>query len=367
MGESGSGGGPLPPESSSTLYRAGGRRGSRRPRGAWPGWSARERVVRPRGYAWRRVKVIALVLAVLAVLDVAGTYLWAQGRLRQTAAMPEDEGRPEPGEGTNWLVIGTDTRSGLTKRERDELHVGGADERNTDTMMLLHHGEAGPYLVSLPRDSYVDVPGRGRAKLNSAYATGGPRLLTRTVEQATGLRVDHYAEVDFLGFVDIVDAMGGVDLCLDEPLRDEKAGADLDAGCQELDGKQALGFVRARYTDAAGDLGRVRRQQQLLAAMVREATGPGALLNPFAFFSLAGSVLDAVTVDNGTGVLSLTWMAWQVRGLTGGDGGTTTVPVADAGLDVAGMGDVVLWDSARARALFDQLRRDVPITATRVR
>ncbi|GAB2831046.1 LCP family protein [Streptomyces daliensis] len=356
-----SAGGPLPPQSSSTLYRAA------------PRWHRRGHAPEPgrqRGgprRALRRACLVVLVLAVLLAAVVGATWIWAGTQLRETAAFAGDDVRSEAGEGTNWLVIGTDTRSDLSADEREELHVGGAGERNTDTMMLLHYGDAGPYLVSIPRDSYVTVPGHGKAKINSAYALGGPKLLTRTVEAATGLRLDHYAEVDFHGFVGVVDALDGVEICLDAPLKDEKAGADLRAGCQTLDGRQALAFVRARYSDPEGDLGRVRRQRQLLSALVHEATGPATLLNPFRLHGFLDATLEALTVDNGTGVPSLTRMAWEIRGLTGGDGGTATVPVTNAGLSVPGAGDVVVWDRSRAGELFDQLRRDVPITATEVK
>ena len=357
----------LPPPSNSTLYRAErhfrGRKRRQNPRGQGPsGWGPRKGPRRP-----GRLRRISLLVAALVVIVAVGTYAWAEYRLEETPALADYAGRPESGKGTNWLVIGTDSRADLTPEQRKELHVGGAEERNTDTMMVLHYGSSGPYLVSLPRDSYVPVPGHGRNKLNSAYATGGPKLLTRTVEETTGLRLDHYAEVDFLGFTGIVDALGGVRVCLDKPLHDEKSGADLDAGCQTLDGNQALAFARARYSDPEGDLGRVKRQQKLLAAIAQQATSPSVLLNPFTFYPFAGAALDAVTVDDGTGVPSLTWMAWKVRGLTKGDGGTTTVPVANSALSVPGIGDVVLWDRGRARELFEQLGRDVPITATQVK
>lgn len=338
-------------ESSSTLYRAAPGRRRRRPR-------------RP----WRRNLLLALLVVLVVLIGaVVGTYVWAGSRVKETEALADYPGRPGRGKGTNWLIIGSDTRSDLSRKERQDLHVGGGGQRNTDTVMLLHYGASGPYLVSLPRDSYVAVPGHGRGKINSAYALGGPELLTRTVEQATGLRLDHYAEVDFLGFTHVVDALDGVRICLDKPLRDEKSGADLDAGCQRLDGRRALAFVRARYSDPEGDLGRVKRQRQLLSALVREGTGASVVLNPFRLYPFLGSALDAVTVDKGTGVLSLTRMAWKVRGLTGGEGGTTTVPVTNPGLSVPGAGDVVVWDPTGARELFDQLRRDVPITATKVK
>lgn len=324
----------------------------------------------PGGGRWRTwlrwTLLMLLVLVVVAVCGLAGTYLWADDRLRQTPALADHPGRPAPGKGSNWLIIGSDTRSDLTRKERQELHVGGGGRRNTDTVMVLHHGASGPYLVSIPRDSYVPIPGHGRGKINSAYARGGPKLLTRTVEDATGLRLDHYAEIDFLGFTRVVDALDGVRLCLRRPLRDEKSGADLRAGCQTLHGRDALAFVRARYSDPRGDLGRVERQRMLLRALVHEGTGASVVSDPWRFYPFLGAALDAVTVDEGTDVLSLARMAWKVRGLTGGDGGTATVPVANPGLSVPGAGEVVAWNRARARELFDQLRRDVPITAVRV-
>ncbi|MEU2722020.1 LCP family protein [Streptomyces smyrnaeus] len=332
---------------SSTLYRAGRPRRRRR----WP----------------RAVALALLVLVLACGAAVAGTYVWADDRVRHTQALADYPGRPPPGKGTNWLIIGTDTRADLSRREREELHVGGGGQRNTDTVMVLHYGAAGPYLVSIPRDSYVTVPGHGRDKINSAYARGGPELLTRTVEQATGLRLDHYAEIDFLGFTQVVDALDGVRICLKKPLRDEKSGADLRAGCQTLDGKQALAFVRARYSDPEGDLGRVKRQRQLLSALIREGTGPGTVGNPFRFYPFLGSALDAVTVDKGSSALSLTRMGWKIRRLTEGDGGTTTVPVANPGLSVPGAGSVVAWEPSGSRSLFHQLRQDVPITATPVK
>ncbi|NSC22143.1 LytR family transcriptional regulator [Streptomyces albus subsp. chlorinus] len=320
------------------------------------------------GRRWPKVAVLVLVvLFLLVAAAVSATYLWAGTRLQQTDALADYPGRPPRGKGTNWLIIGSDTRADLSRAQREKLHVGGGGQRNTDTVMLLHYGDAGPYLVSLPRDSYVAVPGHGKGKLNAAYARGGPKLLTRTVEQATGLRLDHYAEIDFLGFTHLVDALDGVRVCLRKPLRDTKAGADLPAGCRTLDGEEALAFVRARYSDPEGDLGRVRRQRQLLSALVREGTEAPVVADPFRFYPFLGSALDAVTVDRMSSVGSLTRMGWEIRGLTRGHGGTATVPVANPGLSVPGAGSVVTWDPSGSRVLFDQLRQDVPITATAVK
>ncbi|MEU2789345.1 LCP family protein [Streptomyces sp. NPDC007100] len=309
-------------------------------------------------------KRIALLLLVVVVLVVAGgvaLYVWAGGQVRRAEPLAGYSGRPSPGKGTNWLLIGSDSRQSLTPEQRRELHVGNEEGLNTDTIMVLHRGDSGPYLVSLPRDSYVAIPGHGRNKVNVAFAEGGPKLLARTVEQATGLRIGHYAEIDFLGLVRVVDALGGVRMCLDKALKDEKSGADFRAGCQEMDGVRALAYVRARYTDPEGDLGRVRRQRQLIGAVADKALGAGVLLDPFTLVPAADAALSALTVDRGAGVPDLGRLSWSMKEVADGKGSATTVPVASPGVDLGGVGDVVEWDEQGARRLFQALREDVPI------
>ncbi|MFI7099727.1 LCP family protein [Streptomyces sp. NPDC050161] len=329
---------PIPPPSS-TLYRA-GRRG--RP------W-------------WRWTLVALLVLVVPVAAGGAALYVWAGRQVRQVAAFGAYEGRPVAGQGTNWLLVGSDSRAGLTPAQRKDLHVGNDGGRNTDTVMVLHSGGHGPYLVSIPRDSYVPVPGHGRAKINEAYADGGPKLLTRTVEQATGLRIDRYAEVDFLGLVRVVDALGGVRMCPDKPIEDARSGADFRAGCQEMDGRQALAYARARYSDPEGDIGRVKRQRQLISAVADGMLRPGVYLNPFRWRPVVGTALSAVRVDEGAGVAELVGMGRSMRKITDGGGRAVTVPVARPGVAVAGAGEVLVWDEQGARRLFQALRDDDPI------
>ncbi|MET9495027.1 LCP family protein [Streptomyces sp. NPDC006552] len=307
---------------------------------------------------WPR-RVLAVLLLVLVLLAGYGTglYFWADSRLRTTEAFGAGGGRPADGKGTDWLLVGSDSRADLTPEQRKQLHVGNDEGLNTDTIMILHHGDSGPYLVSIPRDSYVPIPGHGRNKINAAYSLGGARLLTATVEQATGLRLDHYAEIDFLGLVDVVDAIGGVTLCVPRGgLHDAKSGADFDAGCQAMDGVQALQYARARYSDPQGDLGRVKRQRQLLDAIAGKALGPGVLVPPWKLVPFLRTTLDALTVDPGTGVGALATMGTKMRSLAG----TTTVPVASEPY-VPGAGDVVEWDRGEARRLFAALRADTAI------
>src|SRR5699024_3038636 len=136
-----------------------------------------------------------------------------------------------------------------------KLGTGGSKitGQRTDSIMLLHLPESGkPTLVSIPRDSWVTVPGHGQNKINASFSIGGPKLLISTIEQSTGLRVDNYMEIGFGGFAGVVNAVGGVKMCLKQPVKDSYAHIDLPAGCQVLDGKNALGYVRSRHAFAGG-------------------------------------------------------------------------------------------------------------------
>ena len=154
----------------------------------------------------------------------------------------------------------------------------------SDTILLLHIPSNGgrAVLVSLPRDSYVQIPGYGNNKINAAYSFGGPKLLARTVQNNTGLRIDHYMGIGFGGLVNVVNAVGGVNMCLPRPIHDQASGLHLKAGCQTLDGAQALAYVRDRHTFADQDLQRVQDQRIFLRALLRKMTSPGTMLNPFA-------------------------------------------------------------------------------------
>lgn len=304
-------------------------------------------------------KVLAVLVVLLLVL--IGFIVYVDMTLRRENALPSGGERPAAGSGTNWLLVGSDSRAGLDSERRAELGTGEAAGRRTDTIMVVHipEGSAKPTMVSLPRDSYVPIPGRGRGKLNSAFAHGGPELLTRTVESATGLRMHHYAEVGLGGFANITDAVGGVDMCLDEPMRDPKADIDLSAGCQTLDGPQALGYVRSRAS-ARGDLDRVQHQREFLAALSDKVSSPGTLLNPLKSVPLILNTSQAFSVDRGDHVWHLASLGFAMKGIASGDGVTTTVPFG--GFDqTSGGSSVVRWDSDKASTLFEALAEDKPV------
>ena len=303
------------------------------------------------------LKIIAALVAVLLVA-VVGLFFWIDGRLAGIeGVLDEYEGRPADTAGTNWLLVGSDSRKGLSAAQRRKLATGNSAGQRTDSMMLLHlpEGSDRPTLVSLPRDSAVTIPGQGRNKLNASYAIGGPKLLVRTVETATGLRIDNYMEIGFAGFVEIVDAVGGVEINVRAAVNDPKAGLKLKKGPQLLTGGQALGYVRTRKGGALPDFERTKRQRQFLSAVVKKAASPGVLINPFTALPLAAAATDAVAVDTGTGVFDMLSL-----GLAMGDSPVTTV-VPFGGTEIAGGGQAVKWDRTRALALFDALKEDKPV------
>jgi len=305
-----------------------------------------------RGRVVRRVLLVLLVVVALLL----GLLLYFYSRIEKVDALQDYAGRPAQGAGTNWLVVGSDSREGLTDAQVKTLHLGRVAGRRTDTIILLHKPDSGaPTLVSLPRDSYVPIPGHGRNKLNAAYAFGGAPLLVRTVETVTGLRIDHYAEVGFGGFVGMTDAVGGVQLCPTRNIDDHKSGLHVKKGCQEMDGATALAYVRARYFDPQGDLGRVKRQQEFLGAVFDEAVSPATLLNPFRLVSLGNAATTALTIDQGDGPWSLVQFALTMRSVAGGSGHRMTVPVSSINYSTPA-GSAVKWDTARALALFHRLR-----------
>ena len=253
------------------------------------------------------------------------------------------------------------------------LHVGThatAAGRRADTMLMVHisarHGTVD--VVSLPRDSYVTIPAHlsaagdqvpeRRNKLNAAYAYGGPPLTVATIERSTGVRIDHYLEVDFLGFVRLVDAVGGVDVCSPTRLRDRKAGLRLPAGVTHVDGETGLAYVRARHLDARADLGRVERQQRFLAAMVDRATSRDVLLDPRALVRFLDASLAAVRADPGLTEDELVRLGTRLRHVSGRDIRFRTVPVANPSYRAAGAGAVALWDADAAADVFTAMRED---------
>jgi LCP family protein required for cell wall assembly len=293
---------------------------------------------------------------VVLVVAIAASYFYLDSKLNRSVALPAFSGQSA---GQNWLIAGSDSRQGLSRQQIDSLRVGfDFGSLNSDSLMLLHIGSGRPALVSIPRDSYVPIPGHGENKINAALAYGGPSLLIQTLEEVTGLRIEHYMGIGFGGLVSVVNGVGGVKICLPAALHDSNSGLNLSAGCHNLDGAQALAFVRDRHSFANEDLQRIVDQRAFLKALLDKATSPGVYLNPFNALPFGSAAAGSLAVDQGTHVYNLVTAALALRNPE-----TGTVPVADANYATANAGDAVLWNHSEALQLFNALKNDQQVPA----
>ncbi|RSS51550.1 LCP family protein [Streptomyces sp. WAC01280] len=350
-GQQGGGHGSVPPQQPPYPQRPGGQPG--RPA---PDWR-------------KRAKIGSIVLVVGVLAWGIGTYAWASSQVRNEVDLSKVIERPSEGDCTTYLIVGSDSREGMTAEEKKKLHTGSAEGKRTDSMMILAACSSGNTMVSLPRDSWVTIPSfvgsdsgkqyaaRGGSKLNAAYAMDGPELLVRTVEFNTGLRIDHYAEIGFAGFANIVDALGGVDLNIEKGFKDKKSGADFAAGEQTLNGEQALAFVRTRYAFAQSDLQRTKNQQKFLSALANQAATPGTILNPFALYPTLGAGLDTLIVDKDMSLYDLGKMFFAMKSVQGGDGKSMNMPISGSAPQ-----NSLKWDMPKVKQLVEQIRNDEKVT-----
>lgn len=321
---------------------------------------------------WRkRIKVGSIVLVVAVLGWGIGTYAWAGSKMRNEVDLSKVIERPAEGDCTTYLIVGSDSREGMSAEEKKKLHTGSAEGKRTDSMMILAACSSGNTMVSLPRDSWVTIPNfvgsesgkaypaRGGSKLNAAYAMDGPELLVRTVEYNTNLHIDHYAEIGFAGFANIVDALGGVDLNIEKGFKDKKSGADFQAGEQTLNGEQALAFVRTRYAFAQSDFQRTKNQQKFLAALANQAATPGTILNPFTLYPTLGAGLDTLIVDKDMSLYDLGKMFFAMKGINSGDGKSMNMPLAGSAPQ-----NSFKWDMPKVKQLVEQIKNDEPVTVT---
>lgn len=306
----------------------------------------------------------AVSLGILTASGIGHAVLGqADDRLTRVDAFAGMKNRPTPTKGTNFLLVGTDVRRGLTQTQRTGLRLGGEPCDCTDAMMLAHLSRDGRRVsvVALPQDSYAELP--RAAKLKWAWGVGGPALAVATVEKMTGIKVDHYAEFDFRSFMKTVDGIGGVDLCFAQPVRDLVTGLDLPAGTVRADGGTALRYVRSGHLPNGLDLPRMQNQQRFLAALVRRVTDIGLLQNPVKLDQVAKAALGSVRADRQTKPDDLIALA---TGLRGGFGDRSvefaTVPVDATPFRVQGVGTTLRWDVKGAKRIFDALREDRPLT-----
>ncbi|HET8561081.1 MAG TPA: LCP family protein [Marmoricola sp.] len=293
-----------------------------------------------------RVRNIVLAVIALWVVFLVAVPLWAWAQVDKVDATPSGA-RPADQPGTNFLLVGSDSRKGLTKKEQKKLHVGGVGDvgQRTDTIMVLHTGSGPNVLLSIPRDSIVPIPGHETTKINAAFAYGGPKLLVKTIEQDTGLYIDHYVEVGFGGFVNAVDAVGGVTICPHANLNDRRSGLHVKKGCQEVDGATALAFARDRHSFGLGDVQRGENQRKVVAAVGHKIKSPWTFLNPVRYFRLNQAAVSSLKVGNGTGPVAMAKFALAMAS----GGKTCTMPISDLAIH---------WDRPRALALIKLLKED---------
>jgi LCP family protein required for cell wall assembly len=291
--------------------------------------------------------VLALLLVLILAFPV-GLLVWANSKLQHVEALTGGVATP----GTTYLIAGSDQRGS-----------GGVDDAVTgaraDVIMLLNVPPSGrTALMSIPRDTYATIPGHGKNKINAAFALGGAPLLVEAVEELTGLTVDHYVEVGFGSLTDLVDQVGGVDLCLDYSVTDRRSKLDWEEGCHLADGAQALAFSRMRYADPDGDIGRAGRQREVLGALISKVASPSSLVNPVKLVGMVDAGTAALAVDSSMNVIDLARMAWALKRATGPGGATGTPTIASMGYDPGGgVGSAVLLDETKSAKEFRRVEK----------
>ncbi len=295
---------------------------------------------------------IAAVIAVVASVFIGGLAR-SYDRNTETIADPFPKAdRPAPTDGAeNILLIGSDSRKGL---DPDGDHAAGG---RSDTLMLAHvpADRKTVYLMSIMRDSWVDVPGHGTAKINAAYSWGGIPLTVQTVEQLLDVRIDHVAEIDFAGFQGMTDALGGV--TVQSPKEFTARGHHFVAGANRLDGAQALTFVRERYAFADADHTRVRNQQAFMRGIVDGVLSKGTLTNPGRVQDFVAATSKYLSVDAGLDFQTLVGLGWSLRDVRPSDLQTFTLPTAGGGTSTDGQSYVAV-NTGAVQSLSSALRSD---------
>ncbi|TRV76854.1 LytR family transcriptional regulator [Streptomyces sp. 130] len=327
----------------------------------------------------KRRRGLKITLSVLLVLLLAagGTVWWLYSHLNGNIkgvdinkALGEDRPEKLPTSGQNLLVLGSDSRAGS---ENKELGGGaGVSGARSDTALVVHipEGRQKAVAVSIPRDTLVTRPectkadgstlaAKDRVMFNSVYSLVGPACVVKTVEKMSGVRIDHYLEINFAGFKGLVDAIGGVNIDVKEPIHDKKTGLDVEAGPHKFDGTESLKFVRTRYSLSDGtDLSRIGLQQQFLMALLKEVKSQDLLGSPTSAYKIANSATAALTTDEE--LASLTSLAKFARSMNGVDPDTMETIMLPVEYDKIDHNRVVAVKS-RSDALWKAIREDAPI------
>nr|WP_306814478.1 LCP family protein [Actinomyces bowdenii] len=296
----------------------------------------------------RWVAITLVVLLVLVGARVAWLWHSVSSQLQRVEALSGAQDTP----GETWLIVGSDARA-------DGPIQDGTEGARADSVMLLHRADNGQAsLTTLPRDTYAEIPDYGGEKINAAYSLGGPQLLVRTVESLSGLTVDHYVEVGMGGVSQMVDAVEGVEVCLDYDVDDPDSGLVWDTSqgtCQSVDGTKALAYARMRKADPTGDIGRGLRQRAVISAVVSKATSSSTITSLSQQDALVDAGTQVLTVDESSGVIDLAQMMLAFRAASG-EQMTGAPPIEDLAYEPGGIGQSVLLEGTTAPEFFTRLR-----------
>lgn len=303
-----------------------------------------------RGRRWWRPRlrvrtiILLLVLGWLTFLVVTPILAWKD--VTKVGWEPTGD-RPPEQDGTTYLMVGSDSRAGLSPEERKELSTGNATSNLADTIMLLHTGSGPNLLMSFNRDTVLEIPAcNTTAKINSAYACGGPPALVGAIENRTGIRIDDYVEIGLGGVPRVVDAVGGIEICPKTSMDDDLAGLQIKKGCQTVDGATALAYSRSRHASPLSDLARVQQQREVVAAVGDKVLSPWTVINPVRWWKLNHAVPDFFAFGEGTSPMRAGLWAMAMAG----DNKTCSAPLTD--------GSATTLDAVRADRLFAKIAAD---------
>ena len=345
-----------------------------------PQLSPRAPAPKKTGPNYRRIISWISGITALIILGVSGIGYTAlnnyTGKITKQdvfAGVGDRTAAPEPGAPLNILLVGSDSRLGLTRGQRNKLSTGKDQGARSDTMILMHISadNSRVTLVSFPRDSYVSIPAytdkngkqhsASKNKINASFSYGGPTLTIRTIEANTGLKIDHYVEVNIAGFVKVVDSIGGAQVCVAKAVNDKDSGLKLSKGKHLLNGAQALAYVRARHIYADQDLGRIRAQQAFIGSVARKALSAQTLTNPLKLNAFLDAALASVTTDTQLDQKAILNLANRLRNVQADQIQFLTVPLSNDNYRVPGVGSSVLWSGPKSTELFTKLRNDEPV------
>ena len=311
-------------------------------------------VAKPRRRKRRHPILKTLCLFLVLVLAWGGFLMWdANTNMGRVSALSGAADTP----GTTYLLAGSDSRADGAVQD------GFNESERADSIMLVNVAPNGQKVaLSIPRDTYAEIPGVGWDKINASYAYGGPQLLVETVEKLTGLTVDHFVQIGMGAVPDMVDAVGGVELCYDNDADDQYSGLTWTAGCHTVDSTTALQFSRMRYQDPEGDIGRTKRQRQVISKVISSAASPSTLLNPAKTLRVERAGSKSFTIDEDSSVMTVASLVWALRGASSNQM-MGVPPIESLNFTTNAGASAVLLRDTTADAFFAKLRAGTLTTA----